>query len=430
MNKDELELIKNLTKEKIAVSKFQEEIFMKRKNNKRFLFNTISTVAACLLLFSGIIYSKDMSKQLYAVYIKNNVTEVATVNAHTSKFDFEYEVSENEIINLDDNNQNLSQDALKIKVEEITMDDTSLDITFDASFNEEISKKINKDSTLEINMPDISITDENQNIIYCSNKDKICKILDLEYITDEEIDNDKYFNSNMISYVRTHDEKSAKIMFSLTLFEENRYLPRSKKLNINLDNIEIKSDINNEYGGTALNLKGNWNLDINLPENIYSRQRNIYKEAKENNTENKVLTCNVLSTWTEVTLQLKANEICKGLSPQLNLINAIEIGEPSTQIRDYFVDGLMASDEYKQYEEDLHKNYLIQEAYIEDENGNTYGLVKGPFSNAGGRVDDNWNYKPKLILDFKDVNMTDSLKLHVKYLDNEYVFYLVKEGKV
>lgn len=432
MNNDELNLIKNLTKQKIAISTFQKENFMEKKIKKdnEFWYRTILSSAACVILFVGIIFSRNISEHIYALNNKNNIVEVATLNAHTAKFDSDYEVpSQTEIIDLNNNNKNLSQDAIKIKVEEITMDDTSLDIIFYLNFSKDISDKLEDDSVLEVNMPNISITDENGNIIYCSNKNKIYELLGIginteDYYNDDYLKNEKYFNSELMSYV--YSKENPRMVFKLTLFEQDKYLPRCKTLNINFSNVEIKSG-----SETTLNFKGEWNINLNLPENVYSRARNVYKEIEENTSENKILTFNVLSNWTETTLQLKANEINKGAgSPQLNLINAIEIGEPTTQIRNYFVDGLMASDEYKKYEDDLMKNYLIQDAYIEDENGNTYGLTEGHFSNAGGSIDDEWNYKPKLILDFKDTDMTDTIKLHVKYLDNEYIFDLVKEGKV
>lgn len=432
MNNDELNLIKNLTKQKIAISNFQKENFMEKKIKKdnEFWYRTILSSVACVTLFLGIIFSRNISEQIYALYNQNNIVEVATLNAHTAKFDSDYEVSsQTEIIDLNDNNKNLSQDAIKIKVEEIIMDDTSLDIIFYLNFSKDISDKLEDDSVLEVNMPNISITDEDGNIIYCSNKNKIYELLGIDintedYYNDNYLKNEKYFNSELMSYV--YSKENPRMVFKLTLFEQDKYLPRCKTLNINFSNVEIKSG-----SETALNFKGEWNINLNLPENVYSRARNVYKEIEENHSENKILTFNVLSNWTEATLQLKANEINKGAgSPQLNLINAIEVGEPTTQIRDYFVDGLMASDEYKKYEDDLLKNYLIQDAYIEDANGNTYGLTEGHFSNAGGPIDDEWNYKPKLILDFKDTDMTDTIKLHVKYLDNEYIFDLVKEGKV
>lgn len=437
MDNDELNLIKNLTKEKIAISNFQKKNFMNKKSDKKQFYRALSSIAACIVLFCGIIFSQDISKQIYALYNKNKVVEVAKSSAHTAKFDSDYDISESEIIDLNNNN-NFSQDAIKFKVDEITMDDTSLDLIFDISFSQEIFKDIKEDALIEIDTPDISITDEDGNIIYCSDKNKIYELLGIDVKTSEGItqftDNsylqdERFFNSKAISYVRTNNGDSVKLIFNLTLFEQDKYLPRTHKLNINFNNVEIRANLYTEEE-ISYNFKGEWNIDLELPENIYSRQRNIYKEIQASE-ENKVLTFNVLSTWTEASLQLKANETAIGTgSPQLNLINAIEIGNPTTQIRDYFVDKLMASEEYKKYEDDLIKNYLIQEAYIEDANGKTYGLSVGAFSNAGGTINDEGYYIPKLILDFKDVDMTDTLKLHIKYLDNDYVFDLVKEGEV
>lgn len=441
MNDKELEKIKNLTREKIAVSKFQEENFMKKdeKKNKMFLFRTITTIAACIMFFSIALFSRKISDKLYAIYNKNSIVEIAISNAHNAKFDSDYDASESEIINLNDENSKFSQDAIKFKVDEITMDDTSIDITFDIDCLEDITKDIKEDEEIQIEIADISITDENGNILYCQDKDKIYELLQIdiksgdgyaEYMNDSYLENEKFFSSNLSSsyvcgYTKNDNGSSMKLVYSITFFEQNKYFPRSQKLNINFSNIKISSNEAN------WNLEGLWNIDLELPENVYSRQRTIYKEVGEEDTENKVLTFSVLSTWTEATLQLKASETAKGTgSPQLNLINAIEIGNPTTQIRDYFVDELMSSEEYKKYEEDLLKSYLIEDAYIEDEDGNKYGLTEEGFSNAGGDITDEGYYIPKLILNFKDTDMTESLKLHITYLDNEFVFDLVKDGEV
>lgn len=441
MNDKELEKIKNLTREKIAVSKFQEENFMEKKykKDKKILLSTITTIAACIMLFSIALFSRKISDNLYAIYNKDSVVEIAASNAHNAKFDSDYDASESEIIDLNDENSKFSQDAIKFKVDEITMDDTSIDIVFDIDCLEDIAKDIKEGEELQIDIKDMSITDENGNILYCQDKDKIYELLQIdiksddgyeEYMNDSYLENENFFNSNLSSsyvcgYTKNDNGSSMKLVYSITFFEQNKYFPRSQKLNINFSNIKISSDED------FLNLEGFWNMDLDLPENVYSRQRTIYKQVGEISDENKVLTFNVLSTWTEVTLQLKASETAVGTgSPQLNLINAIEIGNPTTQIRDYFVDKLMSSEEYKKYEEDLFKSYLIEDAYIEDESGNKYGLTEEGFSNAGGDITDGY-YIPKLILNYKDINITaDSLKLHVTYLDNEFVFDLVKDGEV
>ncbi|MBQ7332330.1 MAG: hypothetical protein IJW39_03700, partial [Opitutales bacterium] len=52
------------------------------------------------------------------------------------------------------------------------------------------------------------------------------------------------------------------------------------------------------------------------------------------------------------------------------MLNSLEIGQPTTQIRDWFVDLFRASEEYQKYEDDLMKSYLISgETYFEDYKG-------------------------------------------------------------
>ena len=136
-----------------------------------------------------------------------------------------------------------------------------------------------------------------------------------------------------------------------------------------------------------------------------------------------------MDSGTEVKTSLKAFEISHE-SPQLKLINAMEVEKPTTQIRDWFVDKLMASDEYKKYEEDMRKIYYIPNAYIENESGNIYKLGRGAYSNGGGNMTEDNYYEPSLEFNFTPKDMTDNLKLHVTYLDTEYVFNLVKEAEV
>lgn len=201
-------------------------------------------------------------------------------------------------------------------------------------------------------------------------------------------------------------------------------------MKLEIENIKIINDVENEFGGTQLKYQGNWSLYVELPENIVNRKMIKYKVAEESSEENKVLYFNILDSGTEVKLRLKAPEVEDDISPQLKLINALELENPSTQIRDYFVDELMASDEYGKYEEELRKKYIIQENYIEDENGKKYELLRGAYSNGGGNVTEDNFYEPTLVFNIKPNNAENNFKLHIKYCDIDYVFELIKEGEV
>ena len=419
MNEIDLQDIKNITKRKIAVSNFQSSNSMKKeKKNKIVIWTrTLSSISACIIFSCGIIFSKDISTHIYNYAIKQEIEKTTINSGTTAKFSGEYSISNEEIIDLENNNQGISQDNIKLKVEDVAMDDNNLEIKFDLELSDEISKKLNSQKGLEVEFEDLLITDENNNVLV--------KAKDSNENNDFDV-----FELNTNSYVLKYDGKNAKVIYSMNLVGKEKYFPRCSNLNLEIGNMRIINDAENEFGGTILKYQGKWNMSVELPESIVNRKMIKYKVAEESNEENKVLYFNILDSGTEVKLRLKAPEVEDDISPQLRLINELELENPSTQIRDYFVDELMASDEYKKYEEDLRKKYIIQENYVEDENGKKYELLRGAYSNGGGNITEDNFYEPTLVFNIKVNNAKDKFKLHIKYCDIDYVFELVKEGEV
>lgn len=449
MDKVELEEIKNRTKEKIAISKFQKEKNMSKKNAElyssrlksktMFFERTVVTIGLCLIFTTGIVFSTDMSNYIYNYYQTGKGIEVAINNGYNAKFNEEYTVSNEAIIDLNNNNQGISQDAIKITVDDIVMDDSTLSVEFKINLSDEINQKINSKenlqedmSDLNVNLFDLLISDENNNILFCSDLEKACKFLNINNEVNNatgEMDYDrlwesgKYFNAGLNNFVLEYKDGNIKLIYNMYLEGQEMFYPRSKKLNFNVTQIGISND-------ETLSYKGNWQFSLELPDNVTNRKRISYKQVNENE-ENKVLSCNVLSTGTQVKLSLKTDASFDTTeSPQLKLINAMEIEKPTVQIRDWFVDKLMASEEYKKYEEDLSKIYSIEEVYIENENGEKFERSVGPYANGGGVITEEGFYEPTFILDLTTNNMTDKLKIYLKYSDKEYVFELEKEGEV
>lgn len=449
MDKFDLQEIKNITKDKIAISNFQSNNNMKENRKRKIVFwtRTLTSISACLIFSCGIIFSKEISAHIYDYAIAHK-SEKTTVNiGSTAKFSGEYSVSDEEIIDLENNNQGLSQDNVKLKIEDVTMDDNNLEIKFNLELSDEISKKLNSKRGVEVEFEDLLITDENNNVLVGLDEDKAIELLNIDYQEEyrknpnweyENIKqnalfaNEKYFGGNLRSYVLKYDGKKVKVIYSMNLVGQDKYYPRCKNLNFEIGKIKILNDMESEYGGTVLNYQGKWNTGLELPENIINRKMTNYKMIEDETVEeNKVVFCNVLGSGTEIKLSLKAPEVVKSdTSPQLKLITTLELENPSRQIRDYFVDELMASDEYIKYEEDLRKRYMIQDAYIEDENGKQYRSKNGAYSNFGGKITEDGFYEPTLLLEYKEKYTKDKLTLHVTYCDNEYIFNLVKEGEI
>ncbi len=442
MNNIDIEEIKKITKEKIAISNFQKGANMKDNiKDKFYYFKRICTIASCLILIFGIVFSKPISKCVYNYYVAQKGVTIA-LNARSAKLNAKTSFSNEEIIDLENNNEGISQDSIKITASDITMDDNNIKLIFDVDLSNKISDKIDYDKGIDIAFSDLLITDENGDILFISNEEKAYKYLNIDYNSGFSQDlkisydeykeqlleqNERYFNGKLNYFVLERTGNNIKLEYDINLVGIEKYFPRCKNINIDIEKITIT---NGEFSEKELSYNGKWNINLDIPENIYNRKRYEYKEVSNNyNDEYKVLFFNVLDSGTEVKLSLKAFE--KSLeSPQLKLINAMEVENPTVQIRDWFVDELMASDEYKKYEEELSKLYYIPDTYIEDENGKIYKLGRGNYSNGGGKMTEDNYYEPSLEFNFTPKDMTNSLKLHITYLDTKYVFNLVKEAEV
>lgn len=448
MNEFDIQDIKDRAKAKIAISNFQSNNNnMKAKRKIVFWTRTLASISACLVFSCGIAFSNQISKHIYDYAIAHQQEKITVNNGSTAKFSGEYSISNEEIIDLENNNQNLSQDDLKLKVEDITMDDNNLEVKFNVELSEETSKKINGKKGIKVKFEDLLITDEENNVLVGLNEDSVIELLNIDCETEyqkhldweyENIkknsmeENEKYFGGNIHSYTLKYNAKKVKVVYSMNLVGKTKYYPRCKNLNFEIRKIKISNNNETGYDETILNYQGKWNISLELPENIINRKMISYKMLpNENLEENKIIYFNTLESGTEIKLRLKAPEVVESnTSPQLKLITALELENPSRQIQDYFVDELMASDEYMKYEDDLRKRYMIQDAYIEDEKGNQYRSKNGAYSNFGGNITEDGFYEPTILLEYTEKDVNDNLKLYVTYWDKEYVFDLVKEGEV
>lgn len=436
----------------------EEERYDYEENKTSINFRKMMSLTACLILSLGIIKSNDLAENIYTKYedTKNIEIAVATTGIN-AKFKNDFAVSNAEIMDLQ-NDSKLTQDSIKIAIDEITMDDNLLRVTFDMELAEEVSKNIKYNPEdfyyADIKFEDLIITDENGNILYSADINNAIELLGIggenrRYILQEQLENElnqneKYFSGNEDYFINKYQNGKVELIYNLNLVGLDKYYPRSKVLNFDIGNIRI---ITEEYtdGEEIFKYSGKWNFKVDIPENVYSRKRVSFKEISNNiGEENKALKFDVLQTCSEVKLSLKTiDRASLNPAPCATLLNSLEIGEPSTQLRDWFVDLFRASDEYKKYEDDLLKSYLISGIkfedyeeknnygpYLENENGQKFGLNTGPYSNGGGKFTEDNFYQPSLCFDLTQENMTNKLTLHFNYLDKEYVFEFERESEV
>ena len=100
MDNKDLQDIKKIMKQKIAVSNFQKNSdVMKNENKKIFVLQNIASISACIVFVCGIIFSKQITNGVYEYAIAEKDIEKLAINSvGITKFNGEYSDSNEEII--------------------------------------------------------------------------------------------------------------------------------------------------------------------------------------------------------------------------------------------------------------------------------------------------------------------------------------------
>ena len=135
MDKESLERIRQMTKDKITIANFQNDEDMKEnKNNKIYSIRKIAVVACCMLIFTtGAVFAKEIMKYFFGNEILDKAAESGYVGEINS------DVVEEETI-LENNNTGIVIDDVDVSVKfnEFIMDDFTLSTNMTIEFDEKI----------------------------------------------------------------------------------------------------------------------------------------------------------------------------------------------------------------------------------------------------------------------------------------------------
>ena len=191
------------------------------------------------------------------------------------------------------NMEYINSNGSEIKISKVLMDDYNLSLEFSVKLNENIKiENIN-----EISFPDMIITDEENNILYCEDRDvfeKYCKDNNLEYKWKEN--NENYINSGSNMFIKSNNGDSINLVYN---FYSNKY-PKSKKILININNI-LCSEKDKD---TIIN--GNWIIKYDVPEKFYNSEELVYIVKSCSSDKIKVDQVTVSETTTK--MQITTNE--------------------------------------------------------------------------------------------------------------------------
>lgn len=462
--------LKDRVKFKIAMSEIDDEERAKMKNIKNNVVSKIGIVACFLLLVSGVTFADEISETVYDIYnfrknykIETKLPEDVVNDAEKLE---EVKTNKNSIIKWDESAADVVEtNNLKVDISKVYMDNYYMSFYPTIEFPEEVTQKMPLENIYLARFPDLVIKDENNNIIFCMEENKLKELFktdDVEAIKN----NPKYCISEVAHYSFENYSELKKNPYKME-YDLNTKLPsmypKSKKLTfeftkVALDSPEVSMGIDDKHylhQDQTLTVKGNWKIEVDVPNECYERQEIIpYKLVEKNsNPNNQLLYCYYKDNLMHAEFNLQSEEINGPWG-------AIKIGDMLTQleiepiVKDYIIYKICNSDEYKEKEAEREKVYNIEDFYIENSKGEKSkpeGLVKklgdnlvpasktrreGGFIISNGILkasvtpgfdeNGNWGAPNGVIFDIEKEKLTNEMTIHIKYLGKDIEFKVEK----
>lgn len=338
---------------------------IKRRETNNSSKTKILVAAACCTMFltTGIVFADEITRAVKNIFNYSKGVEKAIENDYI-------EVPAQQIA---------ESNGINIEVKNFLMDDYDLSFTF--KVHVEDTELFNKISNINLN--DMIITDEENNILYCQNKemfDKYCETNNLDYVYGEY--NEKYLSAERENYISSKNENDIYLIYNLNT---NKF-PKSKSINIDIPNIKFELTENVEAIAN-----GDWNLKLDVPEKFYNRECEIYTVESCNNPNVLVTDFSVYNTGTNISLEMNTKSV---LSKDNN-----------------------DEETFKNWYKELRKSKkkIVTEFYLQDELGNKYFPVENSSDDGIIHYGMDGNIIVNQKLDFTTYDGLGRMKLYIKF---------------
>ena len=444
----------------VAISKFQDNNTNKRTNEypqknilkkwREFAMKKRIAIVSTLSIFiiSGVAFATNIEN------IKNffgggldEATQTAAENGYISNPEMDYMKSDTTVENLGTILDNI---PTEVKIEDFMMDDLNLNVEFDFKFDEQIKNIFDLDNLHNMCINDLIIRDEENNILYAGNDkqafEKYCNENNLDYVFGEN--NEKYFNCGLQWYPFSHDKNDSSVKLTYNMYASDTY-PKSKKLYFSFGKITLRDESNENI----ITLKGNWNIELDVPENMYNRTTESYKVVKCDNENFDIYASKVSDTGFEIGVTI--NNIERPEYPEeLHRVQKeiwskyegiVDQAEPNKEYQEFLKNNPSLLEKYKQFldksepitindyktssligETDVSKHEKCEKSYVENSIGEKFYSTLSPSRKA------NNNFIDENIFDFYETfsmtkyNATDKIKVVLYYYGEPVTIELEK----
>lgn len=240
--------------------------------------NLVIVFAILLIAISSFVIAKEIIKHFFLD--SSDGVENALNNGYIES----YEMKENNYSN-----------GISIEVESVLMDDYNLAIVFCLKFDN-IEYVKNADYC---NFDNLLIMDENNNLIVTKFEGKI---KDSKLLNFFDINNNYpgISNGNESVHIKSKDDDE----IVLTYITNSSEFPKSHKLKIITDEISLHYSEDN-FGEKIDTINGDWNIEVDLPEEFYNRRTEVYTLESSNDKNLELLEANLSQTGIRIKFKTK-----------------------------------------------------------------------------------------------------------------------------
>lgn len=431
----EEDMLKNV-QDKIAIEKFKKVEKRKRKLES-ILQNTFMFLVGSLSI-TGIVFATEISTKIYEnKYHTGNGFGRAIEEGYIEKPENATALSNSVIENIETGDK-IEDLETKVSVKDFTMDNYNLSISFEVELSEKAKDLISADEIVDINFPDLIVSDENNNVLYCMNQntlDDFCREKNVNY-TPNSANEIIFINSGVGTFIESREENKVNVVYAIYTAEEATY-PKSKKLNIELNSINI-SKKEASLGDEEITLSGDWKYSLEIPEQIYNREEISYKQKSTGNESYKLIKANITETGTEIKISTKLENVEYPDSSELSsekqkFFNILLKSEENEEIcTDEILNYLGALREYSpEIQEIRNKQKVFREKYynIDWYITNSMGEKFKPIDT--NRISNDCKYNSQTgelelsgHFDLTKYDLTDEIVLHIKHNGDDFEIML------
>lgn len=344
---------------------------VKLKRNKNIIYNfSIQKIAVAIIsliaIFTGAVYSNDIYQFAKNLFNDNKGVNTAVENGYVhNNLESVYSESNN----------------TQTKIVNMLMDDYTLDLNIVTLFDEGID--VTEIENLEI--PDILITDDKNNILFCSNT----KVLE-EYCIERNINIDKVTNINTSASIFIAKANKTNMSFTCNLSASEKKFPKSKEIFIKFNTIKLEGKTKKYI------ITGDWQDKITVPDKFINRTSTLYKVINCNNKN--VYKDSILAEVYETGMYFEMYMYWEDYETAFNKIEEMR--------KQSILSGQLIKQE---------------ESYVENEKGTKFYPSQSSDSDGGyGIGPDNILIKWETF-NLTKFDMTDKLKVVFKTIDNEEI---------